>query len=236
MQFKEGIGWKACYDEERELYTAETGGLGAYDLFEINKEIYERIGTEELSDSDSERLIHSGRHLYMDVNDRCGPPYTVVLDDEYRELCPWAKVKSSGPVMDTDLTDEAVEIFASEAKNREQRRRKKKEREARMKFDEMLEKVRKTAEKADVSNIDFLAVQVNITGDNSGVFYVEVKDHKISVEPYEYNDRNCAISMGMDDFNKRLDGKLDPVMAFTLGKLKVDGDVGKALEFSKLLK
>lgn len=42
--------------------------------------------------------------------------------------------------------------------------------------------------------------------------------------------------MGMEDFNKLLDGKLDPVMAFTLGKLKVDGDVGKALEFSKLLK
>jgi len=23
MQFKEGLSWKACYDEERNLYTAE---------------------------------------------------------------------------------------------------------------------------------------------------------------------------------------------------------------------
>ena len=92
------------------------------------------------------------------------------------------------------------------------------------------------AEKVDASGKDFLAVQINITGKDSGVFYVEVKDGKISVEPYEYYDRQCAITMSMTDFNKLLDGKLDPVLAFTTGKLKIDGDVGKAVEFSKALK
>ena len=105
-----------------------------------------------------------------------------------------------------------------------------------MKFDELLAKVRKMAEGIDVSGAGFLAVQVNITGDNGGVFYVEVKDGKINIEPYEYNDRHCEITMSMDNFNKLIDGKLDPIAAFTLGKLKVNGDVGKALEFSKLLK
>ena len=104
-----------------------------------------------------------------------------------------------------------------------------------MTFDELLEKVRTIASKADVSDKEFLAVQVNITGEGEGVFYVEVKDHKVSVEPYEYNDRNCAITMNMKNFNKLLDGKLNPVVAYTLGKLKVDGDVGKALEFSELI-
>lgn len=32
MQFKEGEGWKACYDEETGRYTAERGGVGAYHL------------------------------------------------------------------------------------------------------------------------------------------------------------------------------------------------------------
>ena len=105
-----------------------------------------------------------------------------------------------------------------------------------MTFNELLEKVRGIASKADVSDKDFLAVQVNITGEGEGVFYVEVKDHKVSVEPYAYNDRNCAITMNMKNFNKLLDGKLNPVVAYTLGKLKVDGDVGKALEFSELIK
>ena len=105
-----------------------------------------------------------------------------------------------------------------------------------MKFDELLEKVRGLAAKADVSSSDFLAIQVNITGDEGGTFYVEVKDRKINIEPYEYNDRQCAITMNMDNFNKLLDGMLDPVFAFTTGKLKVAGDVGKAIEFSKIVK
>ncbi len=105
-----------------------------------------------------------------------------------------------------------------------------------MNRDEVVTKVREVAEKADISKIDFLAVQVNLTDQDPGVFYVEVKDNKISVEPYEYNDRNCAISIKTDDFVKLINGKLDPIIAHTLGKLKVDGDVGKALEFSKLLK
>ena len=105
-----------------------------------------------------------------------------------------------------------------------------------MKFENVLSKVRKMAAETDVSGVDFLAVQINLTDLDPGVFYVEVKDHKVSVEPYEYNDRNCAISMKSDDFSKMMDGKLDPVLAFTTGKLKVEGDMGKALEFSKVLK
>ena len=105
-----------------------------------------------------------------------------------------------------------------------------------MTFEEIVEKVRKIAASKDVSDKDFLAVQVNITGKNSGVFYVEIKDHKVNVEPYDYHDRNCAVTMNLTDFNKLLDGKLDPILAFGTGKLKVEGDVGKALEFSNLLK
>jgi len=105
-----------------------------------------------------------------------------------------------------------------------------------MKLETILSKVRKMAENADVSGVDFLAVQVNLTDCDPGVFYVEVKDHNINIEPYEYNDRNCAITMTSTDFNKLISGKLDPVLAYTVGKLKVEGDVGKALEFSKLVK
>jgi len=105
-----------------------------------------------------------------------------------------------------------------------------------MTFDEIVTKVRNLASGVDASNRDFLAVQVNFIGKEPGVFYVEVKDGRINVEPYEYIDRNCAITINATNFNKLIDGKLDPVLAFTTGKLKVDGDTGKALEFSKLLK
>ena len=105
-----------------------------------------------------------------------------------------------------------------------------------MTFDEILSGTRKRAAGLDVSGVPFLAVQMNFTGDNGGVMYVEIKDGKVNVEPYEYNDRSCAITISIDDFSKLIAGQLDPIAAFTMGKLKVDGDIGKALEFSKLLK
>ena len=105
-----------------------------------------------------------------------------------------------------------------------------------MTFEELLAKVRGMAAGFDHLDTQFLAVQVNITGDHSGVFYIEIKDGHISIEPYEYNDRNCAVTVSMSNFNKLLDGKADAVALFTVGKLKVDGDIGKALEFANLLK
>ena len=105
-----------------------------------------------------------------------------------------------------------------------------------MTFNEIVEKTRERAKTTDISGVDFLAVQINLTGPDGGVFYLEVKNGVVSVEPYEYYDRNCAITLDPDNFIKLADGKLDPVWAFTTKKLTVDGDVGKALEFSKLLK
>ena len=105
-----------------------------------------------------------------------------------------------------------------------------------MTFDELVVKVRDKVCNANLSGVPFIAIQVNITGKESGVFYIEIKDEKGSVEPYDYHDRSCAFMIDQANFNKLIDGKLDPVAAYTTGKLKVDGDLGKALEFSKLLK
>ena len=105
-----------------------------------------------------------------------------------------------------------------------------------MDFNTLVSEVREGAQKLDVSGVDFLAVQVNLTDMDPGVFYVEVKDGKVNVEPYEYHDRQCALSISSEDYVKLVTGKLDPVLAFTLGKLKIEGDIGKAIEFSKLLK
>lgn len=130
MEFKSGTGWRCCYDPETGLYTAETGGGVNHNLFEINKEIYDHIDDPEIESPVS--YIHDGgRHLYMAVNDRCGPPYTVILDTDYKKLCPWAETTITGTVWDEDMTDAAVEVFASEADNRPQRRKKKAEREKR---------------------------------------------------------------------------------------------------------
>ena len=122
-QFKEGLGWKACRDILPGRFTAEYGGSGAYHLYEINEDIFAAL-SDGMREGDAVGRISAGRHLYMDVNDRCGPPYTVVFDDDYRALCPWAGIVGGEHVWPKVLTDAAVELFASERANREYRRKK----------------------------------------------------------------------------------------------------------------
>ena len=122
MQLKKGDGWKAFYDEENERYFGEYGGVQLYNLYELTKEMYDLLGPDT-TESEAGKIMYEGRHLYMSVDDRCGPPYTVVFDDEYEKLCPWANVVKSGKVWPDALTDAAVELFASEENNREQRRK-----------------------------------------------------------------------------------------------------------------
>ena len=129
MQMKEGIGWKAGYNEKKGVYGAEVIDQGSWSLYEISAAVYSSLN-KNMRGSDAEALIESGRRLYMHVNDRCGPPYTVVLDDDYGIYCPWmVKSQPVGKVWDDALTDAAVEVFESEKDNREQRRKKREKRQ-----------------------------------------------------------------------------------------------------------
>ena len=91
---------------------------------------------------------------------------------------------------------------------------------------------------ADVSNVQgTMAFQINIEGKAvNGIFYIEIKDGQVHVEPYEYYDRDVIFTVDSNDFLKIVHRKLDPVFAFTVGKLRIDGDLGKALEIQKLIK
>ncbi len=104
-------------------------------------------------------------------------------------------------------------------------------------YESIVETVRKRFADVDVSNVPgTVAYQFNIVGKVEGIFYVEIKDGQLHVEPYDYKDRNAVITMNGTNLIKLINGKLDPVLAFTTGKLKVDGDLGAALELIKYLK
>ena len=126
MQFKKGYGWEAVYDEERNLYTGMVSGFGCV-LYEINENLWDQL-TDGM-DSEASRILSKGRRLYMEVNDRCGPPYTIVFDEDYKKIAPWARVSGVGEQWPTEMTVAVVEVMESEKDNREQRRKKRKERE-----------------------------------------------------------------------------------------------------------
>ena len=123
MKIKKGMGWTAWHDEEHRRFFGEYGGGMSYNLYELTMEQYAQL-VPGSTESDAAKIMYEGRHLYMSVNDRCGPPYTIVFDDDYKTLCPWASIVGGGKVWPEELTDAAVELFSSEANNREQRRKK----------------------------------------------------------------------------------------------------------------
>ena len=105
-----------------------------------------------------------------------------------------------------------------------------------MTYADMFSKVKGMLMDADVSDIhEHLAYQFNITGEAEGIFYAEVKDGQLYVEPYEYFDRDAMFTGSADTFMKIAEGKLDPIAAVGLMKLKVEGNMDKALRFKELI-
>ena len=105
-----------------------------------------------------------------------------------------------------------------------------------MTYADMFSKVKGMLMDADVSDIhEHLAYQFNITGEAEGIFYAEVKDGKLFVEPYEYFDRDAMFTCTAETLFKIAEGKTDPVLAFTLGRLKVEGNIDKALRLNDLI-
>lgn len=105
-----------------------------------------------------------------------------------------------------------------------------------MTYEEFFAKVKEKFIAADVSDItEHLAYQFNITGEAEGIFYVEVKDGKLYVEPYDYYDRDAVFTASAENLMKIAEGKLDPVLAFTMKKLKVEGNIDKALKLKGMI-
>ena len=105
-----------------------------------------------------------------------------------------------------------------------------------MTYAEFFSEVKSKFMEADVSGItEHLAYQFNIVGDAEGIFFFFLKDDAIYVEPYEYFDRDAMFTGKAETFMKIASGKLDPVLAVTLQKLKVEGDIGKALRLKEFI-
>ena len=105
-----------------------------------------------------------------------------------------------------------------------------------MTYEEIFTKFKDMFKDADVSGVtEHLAYQFNITGEGAGAFYAEVKDGKLTIEPYEYFDRDALFICSAEVLFKIIAGELDPVKAFTFGKLKVEGSLEQALKINNLI-
>jgi len=107
-----------------------------------------------------------------------------------------------------------------------------------MTYEQVVTKVRSYFADADASKIDgVVALQINLEGKNTqGIFYIEVKDHQVNVEPYDYYDHNAIVTVNPTNLTKLLDKKLDPEVAYNSGKVLIDGDINSVLTVLGLVK
>lgn len=104
-----------------------------------------------------------------------------------------------------------------------------------MNYEELVNGVREQFMKADVSDIkEHIAYQFNIGGEAQGAFYAEISEGILSIEPYEYYDRDVLFTCTGETLVDIAGGRLDPVMAFTEGTLKVEGNFDKALKLKEI--
>ncbi len=79
-----------------------------------------------------------------------------------------------------------------------------------------------------------LNARVKFALGEDGVVFVDARQAPVTVSR-EDADADCTIRISADNMRKLLDGKLDPMIAFTFGKLKVEGSMGLAMKLSSLL-
>ena len=75
-----------------------------------------------------------------------------------------------------------------------------------MTYAEFFSEIKGRFMEADVSGIrEHLAYQFNITGEAEGIFYIEVKEGKLYVEPNEYYDRDALFICSAQTSRKNAD-------------------------------
>ena len=106
-----------------------------------------------------------------------------------------------------------------------------------MTYEEVVKKAQAIAAHGDASDVkEHLAIQYNITGEGEGAFYLEVKDGKLEVQPYDYNDRDILVTASAEDILDMMQGNLDVGKAYLTGRIKAQGNLAKAGILSSIIK
>ncbi|XP_058806430.1 hydroxysteroid dehydrogenase-like protein 2 [Phymastichus coffea] len=79
--------------------------------------------------------------------------------------------------------------------------------------------------------------QFNVKGDEAGIWYLDLKNGKGSLGKGEPPNSPADATLTMDSANffAMFSGKLKPATAFMMGKLKVTGNIQKAMKLEKLM-
>ncbi len=83
---------------------------------------------------------------------------------------------------------------------------------------------------------DFAALKARVQFDmgEDGVISIDGTTNPPTLG-HEAIEADCTIRLSAADMEKMIEGALNPMMAYTLGKLKIDGSMGIAMKVAGLL-
>ncbi|SDX03417.1 SCP-2 sterol transfer family protein [Marininema mesophilum] len=74
-----------------------------------------------------------------------------------------------------------------------------------------------------------------LSGDDGGIYELHLNKGTAEVKEGEHGDAHCTIEMSDKNFKEMLLGNLNTTAAFMTGKLKVKGDMSKAMKLQTVL-
>ena len=76
--------------------------------------------------------------------------------------------------------------------------------------------------------------QLNLTGDNGGLWHLAIADQQCRLAPGQADDPSVTITMSVDDFSQLIAGQLDGVSAYLAGRIQIAGDLSLVTRLQSL--
>lgn len=97
-----------------------------------------------------------------------------------------------------------------------------------MTYEDIVYMCRDFFENADARMIfEHIAIQINIEGEGTGIFYLEVADRSICIEPYDYYDRDGLLTTDAATLCDITTGKISVSEALSCGRMRYEGNEEK---------
>jgi putative sterol carrier protein len=77
-------------------------------------------------------------------------------------------------------------------------------------------------------------VQFDLSGEGGGQWYVKIADGSCEVNQGVTENATATLRMEASDYVDMIAGRLNPVNAFMMGKVKVEGDLNTVMKFQGL--
>ena len=77
-------------------------------------------------------------------------------------------------------------------------------------------------------------VQFELQGEESGEWFLQIKDQRISVQPGRYDSPVVTFTAALQDVKAIITGEVSPVKAFMSGAVGIQGDILRAMKIMEL--